>query len=111
MYSLAFKKCMQEDIFYNKRQQKQIINTSLNLQGPDETTVVIMEECAELIQATSKCARKHDEARINLLEEMADVSICMMYLKKMYDISDEELNKAINVKLRRETIRKNMTIV
>ena len=59
--------------------------------GEDAQTLVHMEECAELIQAISKMQRIRKEclagediddsdAYCNLVEEMADVLICMEQL-------------------------------
>lgn len=62
--------------------------------GRELQSMVAMEECAELVQAISKCIREpHDEeARKHLVEEMADVLICMQQLKRIYDVSDFELD-------------------
>lgn len=61
---------------------------------------IAMEECAELIQAISKCVRYEtgdefipEERRENLIEEMADVLICMDQLKIMFSIDQEEIEK------------------
>lgn len=50
-----------------------------------------MEECAELIQAISK-AKRGKINRDNMIEEIADVLICIEMLKQMYMISDEKIN-------------------
>lgn len=56
---------------------------------------IAQEECAELIQAISKCLRSKEaipiKERMNLIEEMADVMICLQQLQYMYYIDDEEL--------------------
>lgn len=49
-----------------------------------------MEECAELIQAISK-AKRGKINRDNMIEEIADVLICIEMLKQMYMISEEKL--------------------
>lgn len=58
-------------------------------------SMIAQEECAELIQAISKCLRSKDfpveYERENLIEEMADVMICLQQLQYMYYIDDEEL--------------------
>lgn len=58
-------------------------------------STIAQEECAELIQAVSKCLRSKEEVpikeRMNLIEEMADVMICLQLLQCMYYINDEEL--------------------
>ena len=45
---------------------------------------IAQEECAELIQAISKCLRSKEavpiKERMNLIEEMADVMICIQQL-------------------------------
>ena len=55
-------------------------------------SMVAMEECSELVQAISKCIREpHDEeARKHLVEEMADVLICLGQLKSIYQVTDWE---------------------
>lgn len=63
--------------------------------GIKNQSMIAMEECAELIQAISKCYRNKEliptEVRENLIEEMADVMICLQQLQYMYYIDDEEL--------------------
>ena len=58
-------------------------------------SMIAQEECAELIQAISKCLRSKDfpveHERENLIEEIADVMICLQQLQYMYYIDDEEL--------------------
>ena len=49
----------------------------------------------------SKQIRGYDN-RIGLLEEMADAYICLEFLKSIFDITPEELQKAMDVKLQRE---------
>lgn len=57
--------------------------------------MIAMEECAELIQAISKCVRAENfpavEEREHLIEEMADVMFYMDQLQVMCSITDEEL--------------------
>lgn len=61
-------------------------------------------ECAELIQAISKAKRGKID-RDNMIEEIADVLICIEMLKQMYMISDEKINKWIEKKQAREVKR------
>ena len=58
---------------------------------------VCMEECAELIQAISKEKRGKID-RDNMIEEIADVLICIEMLKQMYMISEDKINKWIEKK-------------
>ena len=62
--------------------------------------VIVMEELAELSQAISKVLRGKED-RANLLEELADVSICIEYIKSICDINQDELDRAISVKAKR----------
>ena len=56
---------------------------------------ISMEECSELIQAVSK-AKRGKSNKDNLTEEIADVLICIDWLKEIYQIEDSDLN---NIKL------------
>ena len=67
-----------------------VVKKSIEHYGKDVQSTVCMEECAELIQAISKEKRgKSDKS--NLVEEMADVIICIEILKKIYNITDDEI--------------------
>lgn len=63
----------------------------------DEALVITMEECAELSKECSKQFRQKG-IRENIIEEMADVLICIDYLSCMYDITTEELQNIIDFK-------------
>lgn len=65
-----------------------------------ENLVIDMEEMAELSQEISKYIRGNGD-RYNLIQEMSDVLICVHHLQNLYNITDEELNKGINVKINR----------
>jgi hypothetical protein len=62
---------------------------------------IAMEEFAELQQQISKQIRGYDD-RIGLLEEMADAYIGLEFLKSIFNISEEDMQKAVDVKLERE---------
>lgn len=72
--------------------------------GENNQSTFCMEECAELIQAISKAKRGRID-RDNMIEEIADVLICIEMLKQMYMISDEKINKWIEKKQAREVKR------
>lgn len=65
-----------------------------------ENLIIDMEEMAELSQEISKQIRGKGDY-YSLLEEMADVRVCLYHLQNLYNISNMELNKAINVKIDR----------
>ena len=81
--------------------------------GSDAQAMVHCEELAELIQAISKVRRvknagKDDsEARYNLVEEMADVLICLSQMQAMYDIPDHAIQEMIYRKCARQEARLN----
>ena len=60
-----------------------------------------MEKFAELQQQISKQIRGYGD-RLGLLEEMADAYICLSFLESIFDVSPDDLQKAIDVKLQRE---------
>lgn len=85
---------------------KGIIADSIQHYGKNNQSTVCMEECAELIQAISKAKRGKID-RDNMIEEIADVLICIEMLKQMYMISDEKINKWVEKKQAREAERMN----
>lgn len=81
-----------------------VVKKSIEHYGADLQTTVCMEECAELIQAISKMKRGKDN-RDNLIEEMADVMICIEILKQVYGISDNEIQNYVCQKQNRSIER------
>ena len=79
---------------------KSIIAKSIKHYGEEIQSTVCMEECAELIQAISKMKRGID-AKDNLVEEIADVLICIEMLKQIYNISDCSIENWIERKQER----------
>lgn len=76
------------------------------------------EECAELIQALSKyrraviqkdktCSVDELKARNMVKEEIADIEICLLQLKKLMTISEMELEGIKSVKVERTKQRIN----
>jgi NTP pyrophosphatase (non-canonical NTP hydrolase) len=59
--------------------------------------MILMEELAELIQATSKLLRYGDMEPF--LEEYADVAVMMEQARQLYHIDDKEINKRASKKL------------
>ena len=81
-----------------------VVKRSIEHYGKDLQSTVCMEECAELIQAISKMKRGKDN-RNNLIEEMADVMICMEILKQVYGVSDSEIQNYVCQKQNRSIER------
>ena len=62
--------------------------------------IIVMEELAELSKEISKELRGKGDA-ISILEELADVQLCIYYIQEICGISNDTLYKAINVKTAR----------
>lgn len=79
--------------------------------GAKERSLQTCEECcAELIQTVDKLTRGESPARIlSLVEEIADARIMMSQLMCLYGISESEISKQIDEKLKKqlERIRRN----
>lgn len=75
--------------------RQKLIEKVIDKNGITNQLFIAVEECSELQQAISKCYRNKEliptEVRENLIEEMADVMICLQQLQYMYYIDDEEL--------------------
>ena len=79
---------------------KKIVEKTIKHYGKETQSIVVMEECAELIQVISKELRGKSDKK-HLAEEMADVYICLELLKRMYEIENSDLQEWINVKQKR----------
>lgn len=66
--------------------------------------VIVNEEFAECQQQVSKFMRNKGD-HMALLEETADALIGIRYIQQICNISDEELIKAVNVKINRQAKR------
>lgn len=81
---------------------KELVNKIIHKHGTVAQSMIAMEECSELIQAISKCLRSKEliptETREHLIEEMADVMICLEQLMAMYSITFQELDAWIERK-------------
>lgn len=84
------------------------LQKSIEINGEVKKKIICMEEPAELIKAISKDLRGKLD-RDNMVEEMADVLICVTMLKLMHGVSDEELQHWIDYKVERQKERDNGT--
>ena len=91
-----------------------INNETMDRYGIKMQSLVAMEELAELQKAISKLVRNPEEKtkplefkglRHNLIEEMADVIICMDQLKEYYNITHAEIQINIDSKQARHRKR------
>lgn len=81
-------------------EQERILRQNVQRNNTTEELVVIMEELAELSQQISKKIRGKED-KMHLLEEIADVYICLEELKILEHFTDEEIQIAKSVKLNR----------
>lgn len=81
---------------------KQSIDANLKDGNPrgHRNLIIVMEELAELGQVVSKELRGKGDY-YNLLEELADVQLCIYYVQEICKIDNDELCKAINIKMNR----------
>lgn len=96
---------LKSDIQLSDKERQRIIRKSLQKYPWKLKCTVAMEEFAELQQQISKLIRGYGD-QIGLLEEMADAYICLHFLGSIFDVKEEDLQKAIDVKLERE--RRNL---
>lgn len=91
----------------NQNKYYSIVNDSFNTDGGEKKLRIAQEECAELIQAISKRLRDPDcsENQLAVLEELADVCICINYVVMAMKMSYYDVNRAIDIKIEREKKR------
>lgn len=89
-------------------------NETMDRYGIERQSLVAMEELSELQKAISKLVRNPEEKtkplefkglRHNLIEEMADVIICMDQLIEYYQIERPEIQELIQAKQERQAKR------
>ena len=86
---------------------KQVIRAVIDRKGHTHQTIIAIEEMAELTKELTKYIRgkgNHD----HLLEEVADVKICIDQIQEMYNLRNEEVTEKMALKLIRldERLRK-----
>ena len=91
-----------------------INNETMDQYGIERQSLVAMEELSELQKAISKLVRNPEEKtkplefkglRHNLIEEMADVIICMDQLINFYKIDRSDIQDSIRAKQERQAKR------
>lgn len=93
---------------------KKIIDETMDRYGIERQSLVAMEELSELQKAISKLVRNPEERtkplefkglKNNLIEEMADVLICMDQLIVFYKIKQKDIQELIQAKQKRQAER------
>ena len=75
--------------------------------GTEVISVVAIEECSELQKEITKMMRERVN-KMNLLEEIADVYICLAELRWCYGITDHDLSSMIMRKIIRTYARNSI---
>ena len=77
-----------EEVYKRPEFFNAVWSKSIEYYGVTKQSIVCMEECAELIEAYDDRKRDGltDGTRSHMVEEMADVLICLWLLEHMYDI-------------------------
>lgn len=111
--SYTAKQMREAMMIYDNKIDKSILIKALNKYGAKQQEDICIEELAELQLAILRIRRiwnntregNFTEAYANLIEEIADVEICIEYLKLLYEqiSSDfrEKVNKIIDYKIKR----------
>ncbi len=95
---------LNSNIELSDKERRRAIRNSINKRPWKLNCIIAMEEFAELAQQVSKQIRGYGD-RTGLIEEMADAYICLKLLESIFNISPEDMQKAIDVKMYRERKR------
>lgn len=87
-----------------QKQKQEYTQEMIDTLGKETTLVIAMEELAELQQQVSKLYRGKGNIE-NLVEEIADVYICIDLIMKASGATDEQLENWINKKMERNHLR------
>lgn len=81
-----------EEVYKRPEWFDAVWSESIEYYGVATQSIVCMEECAELIEAIDDRRRDGltDATRAHMVEEMADVLICLWLLEHMYDIKGRD---------------------
>lgn len=81
-----------------------VLSDSIKLHGMPKKKVICAEEMSELIKEICKDLRG-EIRRNDLIEEFADVYICLNMLKLMYDIKDSDIQQWADYKIEHQVKR------
>ena len=101
----AFARGMNDpDLKYSDEERNEIVQHMIEDRAWRMHATKTMEECAELQVELSKHICGQGD-RMHLLEEMADVYISLWIIQEVFDIPTDDIDKAIDVKLKRNEFR------
>ncbi len=81
---------------------QEVINKCVEKWGEQRQLFMVTEEIGELLQAMSKWRRmeKHDPLIVkNLIEEIADVIIVLKHLMRVVNITEENIQFYVDIKM------------
>lgn len=85
-----------------KKDEKELLKNCVKAWGVNSQLDMMVEECAELIQAINKYKRKQTfESIANIEEELVDVHIMLQQTAIIFLIPDKKLSDIRNKKLKR----------
>lgn len=87
-----------------------VLRATIDRNGHKMQSVVAMEELCELGQQVSKYIRG-EGSHGHLVEEMADVIICLRQLREMYNVGELELQRAVDYKIERLEKRNRKNVI
>ena len=79
---------------------KTVIRGAIDRYGHKHQMIVAIEEMSELTKELTKTLRG-EQRREAVIEELADVLICLLQVAQMFNISNKELNHMIAAKAER----------
>lgn len=98
----------EEDCFESAHSPDEVIKQMIAKFGEDSQIDVAIEEMSELIKELIKYKRskihsreKQAASREHVVEEIGDVMFMMEYLKRIFNISGEEIQKIVEEKAKR----------
>lgn len=84
----------------DKERSHAVIKRNIEASGGKHACIISLQELSELsVEVTNSLRDKIDE--FGLLEELADAMISIECIRQVHDISEEQLSRAVNVKLGR----------
>ena len=80
-------------------ESKQIISEVIKYKGKDFAVLCVVEEFAELSKELLKDINRGKNNTEDIIEEIADVTVMLEYLKQLYNISDNQIADIIDKKI------------
>jgi len=89
------------DMTKEKTEWKDTLYAALSTYGITHQTLILAEECSEVVKAATKLVRNPEQDYGNLVEEIADVVVMLTQMCLYYKIEKEQIERAIDYKIDR----------